>query len=251
MRNSFFISFAVIVFFSSCEKNASNNCIDIASARAYSNSPITIGQTLKIWTNEIDGCTYQWTGPSSFSSQYATDSISDAQINQSGWYYLRVYSLDNDCSNFDSVYVDVRLQQGNEPCTVTANNIIFSNIADMSFSTVYKGVESTYSLKSLYSSSSSGDVDIYFPPHWRDIEPADGLYTTYNSPLFDPVDPVYNKVTITAINSGIYWTCYPNQTVYVSHVNGKLKVAFCNLQMSGSNGTSFTTIADGNIIETP
>jgi len=251
MQKLFFLLLSLIIIFTSCEKNT-NNCPQINAARAHSNSPVTIGQTIKIWTGEIDGTTYQWFGPGGFSSQYATDSISNAQMYNSGWYYLIVNSLDdNNCSKRDSVYVDVRLQQDTAPCSVSANTIVYNNMADQSFSSVFKGIESTYSLKSLYASSWSGDVNIYFAPYWRDYEPQDGVYTTYNSPAFDPVDPIFNKVTITSITNGIYWASWPNQTVYVSHVNGKLKVSFCNLQMSGSNGTSFTTIADGNIIETP
>jgi hypothetical protein len=251
MQKLSFLFLSTIIIFTSCEKNT-NNCPQINAARARSNSPITVGQTLKIWTGEIDGTTYQWNGAFGFTSQYAADSIPNAQVNNSGWYYLYVNSLDdNNCTKHDSVYVDVRLQQDTAPCSISNNTFAYNNMADMSFTTVYKSIESTYSLKSLYASSWSGDVNIYFAPYWRDFEPQDGVYTTYNSPLFDPVDPIFNKVTITTITNGIYWASWPNQTVYVSHVNGKLKVSFCSLQMSGSNGTSFTTIADGNIIETP
>ena len=242
---------SAIVFFYSCEKY-SNNCTQISAARARSNSPLIVGQTLNIWTGEIDGTTYQWFGPNGFTSQYATESITNVQMNNGGWYYLIVNSLDdNNCSKRDSVYVDVRLQQDTAPCSISTNTIMYNNMADMSFGSVFKNIESTYSLKSLHSSSISGDVNIYFAPYWRDVEPQDGVYTSYNSPAFDPVDPIFNKVTITATTNGIYWASQPDQTVYVSHVNGKLKVSFCNLQMSGSNGSSFTTIADGNIIETP
>jgi hypothetical protein len=251
MKKTFVYLLFALIYLSACEKNT-NNCTQINAARARSNSPITAGQTLKIWTNEIDGTTYQWIGPFGFTSQYASESISNAQMNNGGWYYLIVNSLDdNNCSKRDSVYVDVRLQQDTAPCSIAANTITYNNMADQSFSTVFKGIESTYSLKSLYAYSSNGDVNIYFAPYWRDFEPQDGVYTTYNSPAFDPVDPVFNKVTITSITNGIYWASWPDQTVYVSHVNGKLKVSFCNLQMSGSNGTSFTTIADGYIVETP
>jgi len=251
MQKITFLFLSAIIIFTSCEKST-NNCSQIKAARTYSNSPISVGQTLKIWTGEIDGTTYQWYGPYNFTSQYASEEITNAQVNNSGWYYLNVNSLDdNNCTKRDSVYVEVRLLQDTAPCTITANTIMYNNMADQSFSAVFKRIESTYSLKSLFASSSNGDVNIYFAPHWRDIEPADGLYTTYNSPLFDPVDPINNKITVTTITNGIYWQSSPNQPIYVSHVNGKLRVTFCNLQMSGSNGTSFTTLADGNIIENP
>jgi hypothetical protein len=241
----------ILFIFNSCEKNT-DNCPQVNAARAYSNSPIIVGQTLKIWTGEIDGTTYQWSGPYNFTSQYAADSITNAQLNNSGWYYLYVNSLDeNNCTKYDSVYVDVMLQQDTAPCMVSTNTLVFNNLPDMGFSTVYKGIESTYSLKSLFTSSPSGDLDIYFAPHWRNVEPQNGVYTSYNSPAFDPVDPIINKITVTAVNNGIFWSSLPNQSIYVSHINGKLKVSFCNLQMTGSNGTSFTTFADGNIIETP
>ncbi len=239
-----------IFLLSSCEKT-SNNCTAIRNAKAHSTSPVAVGQTLKIWTDEIDGTTYSWTGPFNFTSQYNADSITDAKAINSGWYYLHVNSLDNDCSKTDSVYVEVTLQQGTAPCTIANNNIMFSNLPDYSFTTVTKHIESTYSLKALTSSTWGSDLAIYFSPYWRDHEPQDGIYTTYNSPAFDPVDPILNRVTITCINSSIYFSSWPDQQVYVSHENGKLRVQFCSLNMSGSNGTSYTTIADGNFIETP
>lgn len=251
MNKIFLLFLSIATVFSSCEKNT-NNCSQINAAKARSNSPVRVGQTLKIWTGEIDGATYQWSGPFNFTSQYASDSISNVQTTNSGWYYLYVNSLDdNNCVKQDSIYVTVSLNQDTAPCTITSNTIAYNNMADQSFATIYKGIEPTYSMLSLYGYSSNGDVNIYFAPHWRTVEPEDGVYTTYNSPVFDPVDPVDNKITVTTITNGIYWASWPDQPIYVSHVNGKLKVTFCNLQMSGSNGTSFTTLADGNIIQTP
>ena len=189
MQKLIILFISIIIIFTSCEKNT-NNCPQINAARAYSNSPITVGQTLKIWTGEVDGTTYQWYGPYNFTSQYTSDSISNAQINNSGWYYLNVNSLDdNNCTKRDSVYVEVRLQQDTAPCTITTNTIAYNNMADQSFSSVYKGIESTYSLMSLYSSSSNGDVNIYFAPRWRNIEPADVEAGKINLPVI--VSPAF------------------------------------------------------------
>ncbi|HET6994569.1 MAG TPA: hypothetical protein VFI06_06290, partial [Chitinophagaceae bacterium] len=68
--------------------------------------------------------------------------------------------------------------------------------------------------------------------------------------LFTQSDGNYNKVFITTVKSSIYWASHPGQTVYVSHVNGKLQVRFCGLTLSGSNGgTGFTTLASGNVVQ--
>ena len=63
--------------------------------------------------------------PNFFDSQYPENTISDAQLENEGWYYM---SVSNDmCGNHvDSVYVDVKLKQGTPSCTVANQTLIFS-----------------------------------------------------------------------------------------------------------------------------
>ncbi len=60
----------------------------------------------------------------------------------------------------------------------------------------------------------------------------------------------FNKVYIRTVKNSISWTSHESQIVYVSHVNGKLQVRYCNLQMGGNIGTSFTTTTSGNVLQT-
>jgi hypothetical protein len=243
--------FFCLVLFASCKKESQNNCNNIGNLTLESNSPVTIGEVLKFGTQEVGGYrVYKWTGPNYYDSQYPDDQIMYAELKHEGWYYMSVYSLDGDCNKIDSIYLDVKLQQGSPACSVTANSTNFNNLGNDNYTSVNKHIESNFSQKCLEGSGGFySNIKIYFHTHWRTAEPEDGIYTTINTPLFDPVDNIYNKVFITTTKSSIYWASHPDQQVYISHVGNKLQVRFCDLSMGGSNGTSYTTIASGNIIE--
>jgi hypothetical protein len=213
-----------------------------------SNSPVTIGQEIKFSVPEVGGYRiYSWHGPNNFQEQYPAHTISYAELKHEGWYYVAVSN--NSCeTKIDSVYIDVKLQQGAPPCTVTTNQTIYNFLFDDNYTYVTKGIESTYGLKALRASG-VGNMTIYFHWFWRTAEPEDGIYTTANTPLFGQIDANYNKVFITTTNSSIYWGSHENQQVYVSHVGGKLQVRFCALTMGGNNGSSYTIAASGNVLE--
>ena len=246
------ISLGLILAFTGCSKDNPGivSCEKIKGATAFSNSPVTIGQKLIFGTQDVgEGGYYTWTGPNNFSTTRAKDSVIYADLKNEGWYYLYVANQDNSCKKYDSVYVDIKLQQGTAPCSITANTTDYSNLGGDTYTYIYKDVDRTYSQKELYAWSSFTNITIYFHTYWRDKEPEDGIYTTYNNPLFDQSDIGYNQVFITTTKSSIYWSSRTGQNVYVSHVNGKLQVKFCNITMSGYNGTSYTTVASGNVLE--
>lgn len=230
--------------------STSNNCRNIRNARIYANSPVKIGETIHFGTAEVGGYRiYEWRGPKNYNDQYPSDSITGAQLENEGWYFLHLYSLDGDCEKNDSVYVDVQLLQGSPSCNTSSNTADYSNMGTDAFNSITKRVESTYSNKALIAYGGAANLSIYFHPRWRDLEPEDGIYQTYDVTVFDPIDNNYNKVFITTTKNSIYWSSNANQSVYVSHVNGKLQVRFCNLQMGGNNGSSFTTFVSGNLLE--
>jgi hypothetical protein len=55
-----------------------------------SNSPICAGQTLQLTANAVNGATYHWHGPAGFTSSTQNPSIPNAQVINSGDYYLRI-----------------------------------------------------------------------------------------------------------------------------------------------------------------
>jgi hypothetical protein len=254
MKTRLAVTSFIILFFANCSKKNSKedgNCENIKNAKITSNSPVTIGQTIKFGTQEVGGFRiYEWTGPDNYRDQYPSDSLTDAQLKNEGWYHLHLYSLDGGCEKFDSVYIDVKLQQGSPSCTVTNNSTNYNNMGTETYTSVSKTIAGSASYKVLKGNGPSGsNITIYFHTRWRNTEPEDGIYKTINVPSFDPIDNNYNKVFVTTTKSSIYWASHEGQTVYVSHANGKLQVRFCSLAMGGNNGTSFTTLASGNIIE--
>jgi len=246
--------FAAICCLSNCKKLQTQDqkdaiaCQNMSHIKIKANSPVSIGETIDFNVFEAgDNVFYNWIGPDNLHEQFHSFSIGNASLKNEGWYYLS--ASNNACdTKFDSVYIDVQLQQGTPSCSVASNTTNYSLLASDSYSYVRKEIESTYSLMSL-SGSGNGNLTVYFHPYWRTKEPEDGIYTTTNVPLFDQVDNDYNKLFISTVNSSIFWSCYENQQVYVSHVGGKLQVRFCNLNMGGYNGNSYSTTASGNIIE--
>ena len=69
-----------------------------------SNSPICANASLQINANSMIN-TYQWTGPNAFTSSAKQFAIANAQINQSGTYYLQAST--QNCSYTDSVNIVV------------------------------------------------------------------------------------------------------------------------------------------------
>jgi hypothetical protein len=245
MRSSVLIATAITLF--SCTKQT-NNCQNIQNARASSNGPVTIGDSLRIYTQEVGGYrVYSWTGPNYFTSQEPFNVIPYAELKNEGWYYVSISN--SDCNTkVDSVFVDVKLKQGTPSCNIAANTSSFNNLPNNSYSSIQKLYDPTYSFLSL---RASGTVSMYvfFHDYWKTHEPEDGIYETTNIPSFSG-EPNYNKVFINTTISSIYFSSHEYQTVYVSHVSGKLQVRFCNLTMSGTNGaSSFTTIASSNLIQ--
>jgi len=239
----------------SCKKRATDDdldaqtCANMQSLKITATTSVKIGDPIQINVPEVGGYRiYSWHGPNYFTSQYPENQVTTAaELKHEGWYYVTV---SNPACNvkIDSVYIDVKLLQGTPSCTVATNKTTYSNLFDDSYSSVKKTIDGSTSLLVL-DAYLPDNMKVYFHPFWRTKEPEDGIYTTVNTPTFDQVDNNYNKVFVTTTKSSIYWSSQPDQTVYISHVSGKLQVRFCSLQMSGYNGTSYTTSASGNLVE--
>jgi hypothetical protein len=248
--------YSVILFaaflFAGCKKEKNGDdltCQNIQNATLFSNSPVLIGETIHFGTQEVDGYRiYSWVGPYNYADQYPEASITDAQLQNEGWYYLHLYNPSN-CEKIDSIYIDITLPQGSPPCAINNNITDYSNLGTDNYSSVRKYIDPNFSQKVLEGSGAGSNLTVYFHTHWRAFEPEDGIYTTVNTPVFDQADNNYNKVFITTTKSSIYWGTNEGQNVYISHVGSKLQVRFCDLLMGGNNGMSYTTEASGNIVE--
>lgn len=255
MKMSILLCSIAFIFFSCTKESQSETAItggcdalkSIHQVKTLSTQSVFIGQPIKVNVPEIEGWRlFSWVGPNNFNSQYPDNNVTEyAELKHEGWYYIHV-SNPECTSQLDSVYVDVKLNQGTPSCTVAANTTTYSNLFDNTYSYRFKGIDASYGTLSLTGSGSTGDLKILFHPYWKTKEPEDGIYTTTIS--FGQTDANYNKVIVSTVTQSIYWLAAPDKEVYVSHLNGKLQVRFCSLPMSGSNGTSFNTSASCNII---
>ncbi len=250
-RNLPMLCVYALIVLSSCAKvsnTTDDTCAKIKALKITGNTKVLIDSTINFSVPDIDGNRiFLWTGPDNFNTSAPSVSIGNASLKNEGWYYLNVSS--NGCdTKIDSIYIDILLKQGTPACSIASNTTIYNNQGNDSYGSVRKSIESTYGLFSL-DATTGGNMFIYFHPEWRTHEPEDGIYTTTNVPLFSQVDFDYNKVFISTVKSSIYWASWEGQQVYVSHVSGKLQVRFCNLNMGGNNGMSYTTIASGNVTE--
>ncbi len=245
-----YLIFLIGFFVSSCAKTTGDgsNCSALDNIHINSNSPVQIGQTIKFAVPEVGGYRiYTWHGPNNYSGQEPADSITYAELKQEGWYYLNISKPD--CNSWiDSVYIDVKLNQGTPSCTISSNTCTYSNLFNDTYNSIHKSIDPSYNVLTL-SADGTSNMKVLFHPRWNTVEPEDGIYNTINVPVFDPVDANYNKVFISTVKQSIYWASHPDQKVYVSHVNNKLQVRFCSFAMSGSNGTSYTTSVSGNLNE--
>jgi hypothetical protein len=241
--------FTMCMFLSCTKKSDQELCTNLQNVPITSNSPITLGQPIKFSVPQSPNYQVIWKGPNNYASQSVENTITDAQFKHEGWYYLQLISTTDNCRKNDSVFIDVKLVQETPPCTIANNTATYSNLATDNFSPVTKVGSSPSSEKSLNGTSGTlSSTSIKFNPYWNNLEPEDGVYYTTDG-AFDPVDRSYNKLFVSAIKNSIYWVSSAGQKVYVSHVGSKLQVRYCSLTMNGNNGSSFTTIATGNLLE--
>jgi hypothetical protein len=172
--------------------------------------------------------------------------IYDCKKSDQGWCYFAI-SYPDCTSNFDSVYITVKNKPVTAPCTPAENQVTFDAIPDIQLTSVVWSVDPTLSLKKLRGTYSFGypDITILFHPFWRNAEPEDGAYGITSIPTVDDNGPY--TVYITSLYESIQFVGGSGK-VYVSHVNGKIRVQFCNVPFSGSNGAqTFRMTATGSI----
>jgi hypothetical protein len=250
-NSSIKVLFAALILFScNKEKDVDITCENISHTTLYSNSPVVIGQMIQFGTQEVGGYRiYDWKGPNSYTNQYPDNSLV-AALEKEGWYYLNLFSSNGSCQKIDSLYIDVKLQQGVPACSIATNTTSYNNLPTDNYSLVKKYIDPNFSQKTLLATGpNNSNLTIYFHTHWRTNEPEDGIYNTIDTPVFVQTDNNYNKVFITTTKSSIYWASNQGQNVYISHIGSKLQVRFCNIIMGGNNGVALSTSASGNVVE--
>ena len=182
-----------------------------------------------------------------------TDSLSfeNVQLKQSGWYYCNAY-LPGCNAVQDSIYIDVQYEQGTPSCNVTDNVVTGTGVPTLQATSVIKRFDQSWESKSLYASGSFGypTYTFLFNSFNGNTELKDGIYITSSVQAFDPLQDE-NIIYAQCQYSSYFFKSQPDQKVYVSHVNGKLRIAFCDLMFSGDNGNSemVTSSFSGQVTE--
>lgn len=230
------------------------DCLPYVKITANNTTP-TVGDEVVITAN-TGPVVYTWSGPDNFVLPNKADGTAyirfgEIKLRQRGWYYCQA-SVPGCNAVRDSIFIDVKYKQGTPPCTLTNNVITGTGVPDLQNATARKSFSTSWNCVSLYASGTFGNATytFNFNSYNGNVEPKDGIYVTTDLPTFDRFGDE-NMIYLMCQYSNYYFVCQPNQNVYVSHVNGKLRIAFCNLKYNGNNGNSVsvTSTFSGQVTE--
>jgi hypothetical protein len=241
MKQSFYLLIMLSASFFSCKKN-SNNC-PTALKLSTSNASPTIGDEFKITADkESDNDLFFWSGPGYSETTNSNEVIiSDAKYSNRGWYYCTKSNAECNTTTQDSIFIDLKLSQETVPCSLTNNFFSSSNlVSDITLTPVTKHMDATFNGMGVYGGDAYGrpSLRVLFNSYNGNVEPLDGVYFTTDDLVFDVTDE-YNLVSVSFLYNSDFFHCHPNQKLYVSHVNGKIQVSFCDMVFS--DGTYTTT----------
>lgn len=84
-------NYSVVAIIGTCTSTVANTYVSVISVpTATSNAPLCSGQTLNLSATQINGATYAWTGPNSFTSSVMAPSIIGASTADSGSYSVTI-----------------------------------------------------------------------------------------------------------------------------------------------------------------
>ena len=245
--------FAVVL--TSCKKGSDpepdNKCASVATIKAISASSIEKGQNLAFQADNVSGVSYLWKVPGGGTVTTSAGTVQNVDFSHEGWFYLEAKNTCNEVKK-DSFYLDVTIPQGNAVCAPAENSISFSAAihTNSTFTNITQGETGiSNDAYMMYAWGGGNELEISFHPSYKNNkQPENGVYTTgqFNANgLRTFSDKDFDKVFVTDITyspTTILYKSVPNQKVYVTRVNGKLKATVCNMAMAGSsNGTPYST----------
>ena len=177
---------------------------------------------------------FQWNGPkTNLTNQSSVLRIDDIKLSQSGIYYCNKGNADCNSSIGDSIVINVQLKQETPPCTPANNTMTSSGVPGETFSYVNKSFDATFNAITMYANGPYGypPFTIVFNSYNGNVEPRDGTYTTTEGYSFNVLQEP-NEISISFIYASTFIHCLPGKKAYVSHVNGKLQVTFCDLEFA-------------------
>ncbi|TDX02319.1 hypothetical protein [Dinghuibacter silviterrae] len=233
MKKLYFLFIATLCF--GCQKSKEGTGCPAGLRLTPNDSTPVVGDTVVIYANHLN-MDYNWSGPDNFFYQSYTGSngitLAGIQLKQSGWYYCTASEVDCPAVT-DSVYIRVKYAQGTPSCSLTNNQVTSTTgIPDFSAVTVTKTYDLSYNAIVLHAFQAVGapEYDFVFNSYNGNTEPQDGIYYTTSIPSFEP-DQDADVINMACNFDGFYYfQSNPGQKVYVSHVNGKLRISFCSIE---------------------
>lgn len=247
-----FVSFAIVIgltcILCSCKKSAEEeNCAGIQQMTITAEkTSFYVGDEiyLKAEAGELPATAYfSWTHTNRVNNISTSPEVHIyyAEKADEGWFQLLV-NYPGCATKIDSVYISVKNKPAIAPCNPANNAVTFSTIPDIKPATVSWSYDPSWKRRVLkaYGDFRYPDFKIYFNTFWDAKEPEDGEYNIVTMAKTDEYPPY--TVTISSLYSGNYFESGAGK-VYVSHVNNKLRVTFCNIQFN--DGTGIKTTATG------
>jgi len=238
-----FLTLMVAIFFIACKKSGgSDGCAAGLKLTANDTTPF-VGDSVVITANQ-KGLYYQWASSSNashLSAEYSDRlTLTPVEIRQSGWYYCNASKPGCNPVN-DSIYINVQYDQGKPGCSLT-NNLITNTAGAPDFNaySVTKTYDVSYNAITITAYAGIGypEYQFVFNSYNGNTEPKDGIYCTTSIAAFDPLQDA-DLINMNCLYGFYYFTSDDGQKIYVSHVNGKLRVSMCDLKAddtSGANG---------------
>jgi hypothetical protein len=245
-----------VISFSACKKSG-ENCPAKANVSVTANyTSITEGWDLNLSVNYNSLYKYVWIGPNGWTMQAsgATVTRTNVQLQDAGMYYVKAYSTSNCEVQEGSLAITVTTVQ-NAPCEGTlANNTCTSDVPGLSsftFNSVNLGYNTT---------NNSSQVSCYIVPPAPGNPSMTFTFTGHNKPkpgLYKTIFGfnVFGKEDECSFyfhdpNSGKIYIASGGQNVYVTLVNGKTQICFCNTEVrdapSGNLKTASGKLTIGN-----
>jgi hypothetical protein len=239
MKIKILFSCVIIFIFISCKKDI--NCGDTYNIQISTNSPVIVGWPIYLNTTSDEANLFHWTGPNGWDVNYeihSTDASSQqkaiANLADAGLYKVELRSSEG-CIIFRGTTNVQVIPPPAAPCTIT-NNSCSSNTTGFSVNN-YTYINFSNNESTVEASGSSNNQVLKFRFKRNQI-PKPGIY---KSSGYSSDDDVNVGCWISAFPND--FMCQPNQSIYVNRINGKLQVAFCNLEFSNPIGSSILKVS--------
>jgi hypothetical protein len=238
MKKYSFLGFAFIVLFSACEKISDKEPCVLKNVEIITNSPVIVGWPINISTRASQSDVFRWVGPNGVFANQGGNSIQvlDAKYSDSGSYKVEIKNA-FDCLEFES-YTNIKvIPPPSAPCTVT-NNTSTSTVIGVGDNT-YTYVSFTNNNADAYPVIANSNNALHFR-FYGSTPPKPGLYKTGDNTGFNAIDKVACWISTFPATE---FRNKENQNVYVTKVNGKYVISFCNAEFTNPIGSSVIKIS--------